>query len=131
VIQRAINMATNAGLSSRLQLFDNRAFINLLIKHILNLSPMLFYYRLLLQASITLILAILVLSSSYNFLQVANALLSLRNNKQLHVIQICCAWNDKLADGILTYKLKGGNSASQQAINKAIEVEFKNYDYKT
>jgi hypothetical protein len=84
-----------------------------------------------LQASITLILAILVLSSSYNFLQVANALLSLRNNKQLHVIQICCAWNDKLADGILTYKLKGGNSASQQAINKAIEVEFKNYDYKT
>jgi hypothetical protein len=75
VIQRAINMATNADLSSRSQLFDNRAFINLLIKHILNLSPMLFYYRLLLQASITLTLAILVLSSSYNFLQVANALL--------------------------------------------------------
>jgi hypothetical protein len=100
VIQRAINMATNAGLSSRLQLFDKRTFINLLIKHILNLSPMSFYYRLLLQASITLILAILILSSSYNFLQVVNALLSLHNsNKHFHVIQVCCAWNDKLADG--------------------------------
>jgi Matrixin len=102
-------------------LIKEHLLIYLFIKHILNLSPTLFYYRLLLQASITLILAILVLSSSYNFLQVANALLSLRNNKQLHVIQICCAWNDRLADGILTYKIKGGNSASQQAINKAIE----------
>jgi hypothetical protein len=88
----------------------------------LNLSATLFYYRLLLsQVSITLILAILVLSSSYNFLQVANALLLLHNNEQRHVIQICCAWNDKLADGVLAYKIKGGNSASQQAINKAIE----------
>ena len=87
----------------------------------LNLCPTLFCYKILLQISMTLTLAILVLSSFYNSLQVANALSSLHNNNQRHVIQICCAWNDKLADGILTYKIEGGNSASQQAIKKAIE----------
>jgi Matrixin len=117
-------MTATTGLSSKLQLLDKRTFINLFIKHIFNLSFTLFYNRLLLKASITLIIAILVLSSSYSFLEVASALLSSannNNNKQRHVIQICCAWGDKLADGILTYKIKGGSSVSQQAINKAIE----------
>jgi hypothetical protein len=86
------------------------------------LSPTLFYYRLLLKVSITLIIAILVLSSSYSFHEAASALLSsANNNRQRNVIQICCAWGDKLADGILTYNIKGGSSVSQQAINKAIE----------
>jgi magnesium-transporting ATPase (P-type) len=72
-------MVTNTGLLGGLQcLIKEDLLIYLFIKHILDLSQ-LFYYRLLLQASITLILAILVLSSSYNFLQVANALLSLQN----------------------------------------------------
>ena len=28
-----------------------------------------------------------------------------------HLIQICCAWGDKLALGILTYQINGGDSA--------------------
>jgi hypothetical protein len=41
--------------------------------------------------------------------------------QQQQFIQACCAWGDKLADGILTYKINGaGNVAAQQAVNNAI-----------
>jgi Matrixin len=41
--------------------------------------------------------------------------------QQQQFIQTCCAWGDKLADGILTYKINGaGNVAAQQAVNNAI-----------
>ena len=41
---------------------------------------------------------------------------------QQQFVQICCAWDEKIADGILTYKIKGvDNTASQQAVNNAIE----------
>ncbi|MGA9169257.1 MAG: matrixin family metalloprotease, partial [Nitrososphaeraceae archaeon] len=37
-----------------------------------------------------------------------------------HLIQICCAWDDKLALGILTYQINGGDSAARQAVYNAI-----------
>ena len=41
--------------------------------------------------------------------------------QQQQFIQACRAWGDKLADGILTYKINGaGNAAAQQAVNNAI-----------
>jgi len=36
-------------------------------------------------------------------------------------ISICCAWNDKLSDGILTYRITGGDDAAKQAVRNAIE----------
>ena len=42
--------------------------------------------------------------------------------QQQQFVQVCCAWGDKLADGVLTYKIKGAdNTAAQQAVNNAIE----------
>ena len=42
--------------------------------------------------------------------------------QQQQFIQTCCAWGDKIADGILTYTINGaGNAAAQQAVNNAIE----------
>jgi Matrixin len=37
-----------------------------------------------------------------------------------HLIQICCAWGDKLALGILTYQINGGDSAARHAVYNAI-----------
>jgi len=39
-----------------------------------------------------------------------------------HSIQICCAWNDKLAGGELTYKIIGGDTSSHQAVKDAINA---------
>jgi hypothetical protein len=36
-------------------------------------------------------------------------------------IQICCAWGDKLVDGILLYRILGGNSQAANAVNHAID----------
>jgi predicted Zn-dependent protease len=36
-------------------------------------------------------------------------------------IQICCAWGEKLADGSLTYKIRGSDSDILQAVRTAIE----------
>lgn len=35
-------------------------------------------------------------------------------------IQICCAWGDKLVNGILTYQINGGDSVARGAIHNAI-----------
>jgi hypothetical protein len=37
-----------------------------------------------------------------------------------HSIQICCAWDDKLADGKLTYKIVGGDTSAHQAVKDAV-----------
>jgi hypothetical protein len=39
---------------------------------------------------------------------------------QSRFVQICCAWGDKLANGILTYQINGGDSEARQAIYSAI-----------
>jgi hypothetical protein len=36
-------------------------------------------------------------------------------------ISICCAWNDKLSDGILTYRISGGDDAAKLAVRDAVE----------
>jgi len=36
-------------------------------------------------------------------------------------VVICCAWNDKLADGVLTYKVSGGTEDVRDAMIEAIE----------
>jgi len=36
-------------------------------------------------------------------------------------IQVCCAWGDKLADGILIYRILGGSSQDINAVNHAID----------
>ena len=42
--------------------------------------------------------------------------------QQQQFVQVCCAWGDKLEDGVLTYRVKGAdNTAAQQAVNNAIE----------
>ncbi len=35
-------------------------------------------------------------------------------------IGVCCAWNDKLADGILTFKVSGGDTAAQDTVRQAV-----------
>jgi Matrixin len=37
-----------------------------------------------------------------------------------HSIQICCAWDDKLAGGKLTYKMIGGDTSAHRAVRDAI-----------
>jgi hypothetical protein len=80
---------------------------------------------------VTIILNVLVLSSLPIFLhQIALASSSstvslspsllLHRTKQQHFIELCCAWGDKLATGILKYEIVGGNSVARQAINQAI-----------
>ena len=39
-----------------------------------------------------------------------------------HSIQICCAWNDKLAGGELTYKVVGGDTSAHQAVKDALDA---------
>ena len=59
---------------------------------------------------------------------VASSLSSSTNNikqqqqeQSQYSIQICCAWDDKLADGILTYKISASNTAAvRQAVHSAI-----------
>jgi len=36
-------------------------------------------------------------------------------------VVVCCAWNDKLADGVLTYKVSGGTEDVRDAMIEAIE----------
>jgi hypothetical protein len=39
-----------------------------------------------------------------------------------HSIRICCAWDDKLAGGELTYKIFGGDNSAHQAVKAAINA---------
>jgi hypothetical protein len=39
-----------------------------------------------------------------------------------HSIQICCAWDYKLAGGKLTYKMVGGDASAHQAVKDAISA---------
>jgi Matrixin len=39
-----------------------------------------------------------------------------------HSIQICCAWDGKLAGGELTYKMIGGDSSAHQAVKAAVNA---------
>ena len=39
-----------------------------------------------------------------------------------HSFQICCAWDDKLAGGQLTYKIVGGDASAHQAVKDAINA---------
>lgn len=64
---------------------------------------------------------------SANVIRVASSLSSSTNNikqqqeQSQYSIQICCAWGDKLADGILTYKISASNTAAvRQAVHNAI-----------
>ncbi|HWO70901.1 MAG TPA: matrixin family metalloprotease, partial [Actinomycetota bacterium] len=36
-------------------------------------------------------------------------------------IGVCCAWNDELADGDLTYKISGGDATARQWVREATE----------
>ena len=36
-------------------------------------------------------------------------------------IDVCCAWNGNLADGVLTYKISGGDAAAQETVRDAVE----------
>ena len=75
-------------------------------------------------ALLIMIAIALVLSSNSLYVFAASSkhkeILQLPQQQQF--VQICCAWDDKIADGILTYKIKGvDNAATQQAVNNAIE----------
>jgi hypothetical protein len=75
-------------------------------------------------ALLIMIAIALVLSSNSLYVFAASSkhkeILQLPQQQQF--VQICCAWDDKIADGILTYKIKGvDNAAAQQAVNNAIE----------
>jgi hypothetical protein len=84
-----------------------------------------FYFPLEKIMVLLLISITLVLSSNSSHVFAASSkhkeILQLPQQQQ-QFIQTCCAWGDKLADGILTYKINGaGNAAAQQAVNNAIE----------
>lgn len=36
-------------------------------------------------------------------------------------LDICCAWNGQLGDGVLTYKISGGDATAQQTVRQAVE----------
>jgi hypothetical protein len=36
-----------------------------------------------------------------------------------HSILVCCAWNSQFTNGVLTYKISGGNTGERQAVNSA------------
>jgi len=38
-----------------------------------------------------------------------------------NAVGVCCAWDARLADGQLTYKISGGDAAAQTAVREAIE----------
>lgn len=77
---------------------------------------------------VLILLAVVASSlSSANVIRVASSLSSSTNNikqqqeQSQYSIQICCAWGDKLADGILTYKISASNTAAvRQAVHNAI-----------
>jgi hypothetical protein len=79
---------------------------------------------------VLILLAVVASSlSSANVIRVASSLSSSTNNikqqqqqeQSQYSIQICCAWDDKLADGILTYKISASNTAAvRQAVHSAI-----------
>ncbi len=80
-----------------------------------------------LETIMVLLLISITLVLSFNSLHVFAAsskqeILQLPQQQQ-QFIQTCCAWGDKIADGILTYTINGaGNAAAaQQAVNNAIE----------
>jgi predicted Zn-dependent protease len=76
-----------------------------------------------------ILVPVLTLSSSFNLSEEAAAAASassfsfspLHNIRQQHVLQICCAWDYRLANGILTYRIIGGSSKAQQAVIQAID----------
>jgi hypothetical protein len=78
-----------------------------------------------LETIMVLLLISVTLVLSFNSLHVFAAsskqeILQLPQQQQF--IQTCCAWGDKIADGILTYTINGAdNAAAQQAVNNAIE----------
>lgn len=41
--------------------------------------------------------------------------------QEANSIDICCAWNKKIIDGDLTYKISGGDGTAQQTVRYAIE----------
>lgn len=45
---------------------------------------------------------------------------------QTNSVGVCCAWNSNLADGVLTYKISGGDSAAQTAMQSAV-VDWDNH----
>ena len=45
---------------------------------------------------------------------------------QTNSIGVCCAWNSNLADGVLTYKILGGDSTAQTAMQNAV-VDWDNH----
>lgn len=78
---------------------------------------------------VLILLAVVASSlSSANVIRVASSLSSSSTNnikqqqeQSQYSIQICCAWDDKLADGILTYKISASNTAAvRQAVHSAI-----------
>jgi predicted Zn-dependent protease len=73
---------------------------------------------------IALILVVIAISNI--FFQAVKAYIPTDNiNKkpqyQQHSIKVCCSWGEKLAHGILTYKIIGGDEVAQQAVRNAIK----------
>ena len=41
---------------------------------------------------------------------------------ELNLLQICCAWSDKISDGVLEYRISGeGDEDSKQSVRNAIQ----------
>ena len=94
------------------------------------------FYSLIL--GLILILSTIFVLSNLHFLQLVYAVthsLSLSSSSHhdhsphyghdkipLHSIAICCAWNSKFSDGILTYKIFGGNAIGKQAVEKGMKA---------
>jgi hypothetical protein len=40
---------------------------------------------------------------------------------EMNLLQICCAWSDKIVDGVLEYKISDGDEDSKQSVRNAIQ----------
>ena len=67
----------------------------------------------------TLILLLIVAAAAAAVSARGDALATATNDS--NSIAVCCAWNDQLADGELTYKISGGDDAVKAVVRTAIE----------
>jgi predicted Zn-dependent protease len=73
-----------------------------------------------LSKGIVIVLILAVIETPCLF-QIAKASPLIDNIKpQQPSIQICCSWGKELADGVLTYKIIGGDALTQMAVRNAI-----------
>ena len=75
--------------------------------------------------SFTLLISPNLASSSHNGVRSGhstNLMKTINNNifSPVDFVRVCCSWGDRIANGLLTYKIIGGSYSDQQSVHSAI-----------